>query len=331
MRFADVTGLVAVAAAAAGIAALCWYMVAMPGRSWSGPVPQLDDEDRRVAARLRADVQAIAAREHNVWTLGELEAAARYIEHQLESAGHAVRREKFRSDIAPVRNLIAEIEGAARRDEIVLVGAHYDSVRGAPGANDNGSGVAAVLALARSFRDWKPARTWRLVLFVNEEPPFFKTGQMGSRVHAERARAAGERIVAMYSLETIGYYSDSPGSQRYPLPFGWFYPDRGNFLAFVANLASRALVRQTIAAFRAEVQFPSEGVAAPGWIPGVDWSDQWSFWREGYPALLVTDTAPYRYPHYHTAEDTPDKVDYERLARVVRGLDRTFRALDERL
>ena len=320
--------LVALAVGAAAVAALLWYMIAMPGRSWSGPLPPLDDDARRLAERLRVHVKTIGSREHNVWALAELEAAAAYIERELGAAGHVVRREEFRSDVAPVRNLFAEIAGASRPDEIVVVGAHYDSVRGAPGANDNGSGVAAVLELAHAFRGWKPARTWRLVLFVNEEPPFFKTGQMGSRVHAERARERGERIVAMYSLETIGWYSDAPGSQHYPFPFSWFYPDRGNFLAFVANLASRELVHQTIATFRAAAQFPSEGVAAPGWIPGVDWSDQWAFWRVGVPALMITDTAPYRYPHYHTAQDTPDKVDYERLARVVRELERTFRALD---
>jgi len=318
----------AVAVAAAAIAALLWYMVAMPGRSWSGALPPLGDDDRRLAERLRSHVRAIASAEHNVWSLGELEAAARYIEGELGEAGHIVRREEFKSDLAPVRNLIAEIQGTVKAEEIVVVGAHYDSVLGAPGANDNGSGVAAVIELARAARGWRPARTWRFVAFVNEEPPFFQTGQMGSRVHAERASARGERIVAMYSLETIGYYADAPGSQHYPFPFSFFYPDRGDFLAFVANLASRALLHRTIATFRAEVQFPSEGVAAPAWIPGIDWSDQWSFWREGYPAVMITDTAPYRYPHYHTARDTPDKVDYDRLARVVRGLERTFRVLD---
>jgi len=320
--------LVALALGAAAIAALLWYMLAMPGRSWSGPLPPPDDDLRRLAERLRGHVQAVGAREHNVWALAELEAAAAYIERGLAAAGYAVRREEFRSDIAPVRNLVVEIPGTSRPDEILVVGAHYDSVRGAPGANDNGSGVAAVLELARAFHAWQPARTWRLVLFVNEEPPFYRTGQMGSRVHAERARSRGERIVAMYSLETIGWYSDAPGSQHYPFPFSWFYPDRGDFLAFVANLASRDLVHRTVAAFRAAARFPSEGVAAPGWIPGVDWSDQWAFWRAGIPAVMITDTAPFRYPHYHTPHDTPDKVDYERLARVVGGLERTFRTLD---
>jgi hypothetical protein len=314
--------------AAVAVAALLWYMVAVPGRSWSGPLPPLGDDLQRLAGRLRVHVDAVGAREHNLWAPAELENAARYIERELASAGYAVRREAYPSRGTPVRNLVVEVAGASRPGEIVIVGAHYDSVLGAPGANDNGSGVAAVLELAHAFRGWQPARTWRLVAFVNEEPPFFRTGEMGSQIHAAGARAHDERIVAMYSIETIGWFSDSPGSQHYPFPFSWFYPDRGDFLAFVANFASRRLLHATVSAFRAHAEFPSEGVAAPAFIPGVDWSDHGSFWDAGFPAIMVTDTALYRYPHYHTAQDTPDKVDYERLARVVRGLERTFRALD---
>ena len=320
----------ALAVAAAAIAALLWYMVKMPGASWSGALPPLTDDERSLRDRLRTHVHAIASKEHNVWAATELEVAATYIEERLRAAGHTVEREEFRSGSVSVRNLLVEVRGA-RSGEIVVVGAHYDSVLGAPGANDNGSGVAAVIELARAAREWQPARTWRFVAFVNEEPPFFRTQQMGSNVHARGAKARGERIRAMYSLETIGFYSDAPGSQRYPFPFSVFYPDRGDFLAFVANFASRGLLHKTLAVFRAHVQFASEGVAAPAWIPGVDWSDQWSFWREGYPAVMITDTALYRYPHYHSSRDTPDKVDYDRLARVVRGLERTFRALDAAL
>ena len=226
-----------------------------------------------------------------------------------------------------MRNIEVEIKGATRAQEIIVVGAHYDSVMGAPGANDNGSGVAAVLELARLWRNAQPARTLRFVLFVNEEPPFFKSDEMGSRHYARRAKVRGENIVAMFSLETIGHYSDESGSQRYPFPLGPFYPSTANFIAFVSNFASRPLLHEAIASFRRHAEFPSEGVAAPALIPGVDWSDHWSFWREGYPALMVTDTAPYRYPHYHAETDTPDKVDYERLARVVAGLHRMLREL----
>ena len=321
----------AVAVGAVAVAALFWYMVAMPGRSWSSGLPPLSDEDRALRERLRVHVGTIASSEHNVWTPDRLEAAAVYLETSLSEAGYEVRREEYRSGGAAVRNVLVELKGGARADEIVVVGAHYDSVRGAPGANDNGSGVAAVIELARALRTSKLARTWRFALFVNEEPPFFRSGEMGSQIHASGARARDEHIVAMFSLETIGYFSDRPGSQYYPFPLSLFYPNRGDFLAFVANLRSRALLRQTIAAFRAQGEFPSEGIAAPALVPGVDWSDQRSFWEQGYRALMVTDTAFYRYPWYHTPQDTPDKVDYERLARVTRALERTFRTLDARL
>ena len=128
----------------------------------------------------------------------------------------------------------------------------------------------------------------------------------------------------MFSLETIGYYSDRPGSQRYPFPLGLFYPSTGNFIAFVSDLGSRALLHAAVASFRRQAGFASEAAAAPAFLPGVDWSDHWSFRKEGYPALMVTDTALYRYPYYHTPLDTPDKVDYERLARVVTGLRGTI-------
>ena len=320
-----------VAIGAVAVAALFWYMVAVPGRTWSSALPPLSDEDRALGERLQGHVGAIASSEHNVWSADQLEAAALHIEASLRQAGYEVQLEKYRSGGAAVRNVLADLKGGARVGEIVIVGAHYDSVRGAPGANDNGSGVAAVLELAHALRDWKPDHTWRFALFVNEEPPFFMTDEMGSDLHARGARAREERIVAMFSLETIGYYSDEPGSQHYPLPFSFFYPDQGNFIAFVANLRSRELLHQTISGFRAKAEFPSEGIAAPAFIPGVDWSDQRSFWAQGYRALMVTDTALYRYPWYHTPRDTPDKVDYERLARVTRALERTFHTLDATL
>ncbi len=306
---------------------LLWYMVKVPGASYSGALKPLTGEEQVIAGNLRRHVAAIASREHNFLKAAELEAAARYIEKALAGSGLAVATQHFLSGPAEVRNVEVEIRGGARASEIVIVGAHYDSVPGAPGANDNGSGVAAVIELARLFAAEKPARTLRLVAFVNEEPPFYHTDAMGSRHYARRSKERGENILAMLSIETIGYYSDAPGSQRYPFPLGFFYPSTGNFIAFVSNLSSRALLHEALASFRRHAGIPSEGVAAPAIIPGVDWSDHWSFWQEDWPALMVTDTAPYRYPHYHSAEDTPDKVDYERLARVVTGLHGMLREL----
>jgi Zn-dependent M28 family amino/carboxypeptidase len=317
-----------IALVAVSIAAFLGWMVVMPGRSWSGPLPALAQEERALAGRLQDHVRAVATHEHNLDHPAAYESAAAYIEAALAKAGYTVQRQPVPAARGLARNLEVEIGGSVPGSGIVIVGAHYDSVSGAPGANDNGSGVAAVLELARLFRSWKPVRTWRLALFANEEPPYFQSELMGSHAYAKRSRARGEHILAMYSLETIGYYSEAAHTQHYPFPLGYFYPGRGNFLAFVANLDSRALLHRTIRSFRAHASFPSEGVAAPAFIPGVDWSDQWAFWREGWAAVMITDTAPYRYPHYHTAEDTPDKVDYERLARVVRGLEATFRALD---
>jgi Zn-dependent M28 family amino/carboxypeptidase len=203
-------------------------------------------------------------------------------------------------------------------------------VLGAPGANDNGSGVAAMLALARRFAGKPAQHTLRFVAFVNEEPPYFLTGQMGSFVYAGRCKAHGDRISAMISLETIGYFSDAPHSQTYPAPgLGVFYPSIGNFIGFVSNVPSRHLLRRAIALFRKHANIPSEGAALPAFIPGVSWSDQWSFWQHGYPGIMITDTAPFRYPHYHSATDTPDKLDYDRFALVVSGMEKVIEELDK--
>ena len=207
------------------------------------------------------------------------------------------------------------------KGENIVIGAHYDSVRGSPGANDNASGVAALLEIGHALKAAGLRRTVRLVAFVNEEPPFFKTSEMGSRVYARRAKQRREKIVAMVSLETVGNYSEAEDSQMFPFPpLRFFYPTRANLIAFVANFHSRALLQRSLKAFRANSTFPTEGLVAPEWLIGVDWSDQWSFWRSGYPAIMITDTAPFRYRHYHTVGDTPDKVNYGALSRVLPGL-----------
>ncbi len=308
------------------LAALClggyFTMIRMPGKSWSGPLPPLSEEEARIAASLRSHVSRLGGEigERTVFRYPRLERAAVWIEEELRGLGYAVEREEFPVLKEHCRNLRAEVPGGDRKSEIVLVGAHYDSVAGCPGANDNATGVAALLEIARSIRGASPARTVRLVAFVNEEPPFFQAEGMGSLVHARASRARGDSIAAMVSLETLGYYSDRPGSQSYPWPFSLFYPATGNFVGFVGNWSSRGLVRDAIRSFRTHARFPSEGGALPGSIPGVGWSDHWSFWQSGYPGIMVTDTAPFRYPHHHTAQDTPDRIDHDRLARVTAGL-----------
>lgn len=297
-------------------------MIRMPGTSWSGPLPPLSEEERAVAESLKRDVEALAGRigNRNTHAYPKLMEAVDHIETRMKEAGLTPARQSFDLKVGVCHNIEAEIRGARHPEEIVIVGAHYDSVFGGPGANDNATGVAAMLTLAAAFSRPAPDRTLRFVAFVNEETPYFMTDQMGSRVYARRCRERGEKITAMLSLETMGCFSDRDGTQDYPFPVGLFYPSRGNFIAFVGNLGSRSLVRGSIATFRRHAQFPSEGAALPGGMPGVGWSDHSSFWNEGYPGIMVTDTAPFRYAHYHTANDTPDKVDFERCARVVVGL-----------
>ena len=300
-------------------------MIRMPGKSFSGPLPDLTDRQRTLAETLRRDLQTLAGEigDRNVFKPQKLEKAARFIERRLESAGYAPQRQKFTVGPRTCANIEAEIPGAALRDEIVVVGAHYDTVPGCPGANDNGSGVVATLALADALASKTASRTLRFVLFVNEEPPHFQTDSMGSRVYARRCRERRENIVGMISLETIGYFRDEPKSQRFPVPgLGLFYPTRGNFIALIGNFGSRDWVRAAVGSFRRHAEFPCEGAALPGFIPGVGWSDHWAFYQEGYPALMVTDTAPFRYPHYHQPTDTPDRVDTERMARIVETMER---------
>ncbi len=297
-------------------------MIKMPGKSYDGPLPPLTEEETALRNALRQDVETLAAEigERNVFRYPRLAAAADFIKRSFEDAGYAVRREGFEASGQTCFNLEAAITGVDKPDEIVVVGGHYDSVFGCPGANDNATGVAATLALARALSGEKPSRTLRFVAFVNEEPPFFQTDEMGSMVYAKGCRDRNEKVVAMLSLETIGYYRDEAGSQQYPFPVGLFYPSTGNFIAFVGNTASKKLVREVVASFRRQAKFPSEGGALPNAVPGVGWSDHWAFWQMGYPALMVTDTAPFRYPYYHTPQDTPDKVDYEPFARLTAGL-----------
>lgn len=318
----------AVALAGGGVG----YMTSMPGESFRGTLPPLTADETLLARRLREHIEKIAREEHNTAFPGQLEDAARYIESTLAGLGYAVKQQMFSVDGNRVRNLEVTVRSpgpSPGKPRVVVVGAHYDSAPGTPGANDNATGSAAVIELARALQQMRPepGREIKLVLFVNEEPPYFKTAQMGSMLHARELYTRGENVAAMLSLETIGYYSDDKGSQHYPPPLDALYPDTGNFIAFVGDLGSRELVREALASFRRHAKFPSEGLAAPASIPGVDWSDHWSYREHGFPALMVTDTAPYRYPHYRTAQDTPDKVDYERLARVVKGIELVVRDL----
>ncbi len=306
-----------------GLWVLC---AAMPGRSWSEALEPPDVDELALAHELRSTVERLC--EHGPRNLDHPEALARAVDAVEELLEGPTRLQVWRESYATRPhgidscNLVLDLPGARAPREFVVVGAHYDSAGDAPGANDDGSGVAALCALARRFAGRAHDRSLRFVAFANEEPPFFETEAMGSRVHARRAHERGETLVAMLALETLGCYSDADGSQRYPMPaLALAYPSRGDFVAFVGDLGSRALVRECVGAFRANARFPSEGAALPAWIPGVDWSDHASFRPYGVPAAMVTDTAVFRDPNYHRRTDVPERLDYERFARVVRGLE----------
>jgi Zn-dependent M28 family amino/carboxypeptidase len=281
--------------------------------------------------RLRTHIEYLAG------TLGErsvrrpeaLQAAADYVARVWAEQGYAVEEHVYPAAGVPCRNLEATRAGVERPQEILLLGAHYDTVAGSPGANDNGSGVAALLEIAGVFAEARPARSLRFVAFVNEEPPFFMTRAQGSMVYAREARARGDDIRLMVALETMGYYDERPGSQDYPPLFRYFHPDRGNFLGLVSDFASRHALRRLVEAFKAASDFPLEHSVAPRFVPGVAWSDHRSFWRQGYPAVMATDTAFYRYRHYHSPLDTPDKLAYPAFARATDGLARAVAALAE--
>jgi len=304
----------------------CIYQVLfatyMPRDSFSGSLDPLSADGLQIRNNLLAHVRALSLDigERNLQKHRQLEAAAEYIADKLKQSGYEVRFQQYEVAGKPVSNVEAVLGGAELAQQNIVIGAHYDTVAGTPGANDNASGVAAVLELARLMKTRQPRRTVRFVLFPNEEPPYFQTPQMGSMVYARDLKQRNVRVEAMLSLETIGAYSDKPGSQTYPGGLDALYPSTGNFIGFVGNTESGALVRRVIRAFRDSTRFPSEGAAAPASLPGVGWSDHWSFWQHGYPAVMVTDTAPFRYEHYHAASDTPDKLDFDRMAIVVAGL-----------
>lgn len=307
-----------------------WFlMIRMPGQSHAGPLPPLTASQSTLRDRLERHVRTLARdigtrASHETAALGR---AMGVIEAEWMSMGYVPRRQEFLAGGTSFANLEVESGGAVPATEIVVVGAHYDTDAGSPGANDNATGVAAVLEISRAFAKERPARIVRFVAFANEEPPWFQREGMGSLAYARRCREKGEKVVAMLSLETLGCYKDEPGTQLYPFPFQYLYPSTGNFVCFVGNTSSRGLVRECVASFRGHAAFPSEGAAPPGWVPGIGLSDHWSFWQCGYPALVVTDTAPFRYEHYHTGGDVPERVDSGRLARVVEGLTAVVRDL----
>ncbi len=301
-----------------------WSMIRMPGETHVGPLPPTGEEELLAERRLRADVELLAGEigSRNDIHYENLAQARDYLDDRLARLGYRVERQEYHLGSKSYHNLEAELPGSDRPEELIIVGAHYDSVPGAPGAGDNAIGASAVLVVAELLSGKPLRRTVRFVEFVNEEPTFFQTPRMGSHVYAKRCRERGENVVAMLALDNFGYYSDAPGSQTLLPPFNLFKSSTGDHVTFVGDFRSRQVVRAAIATFRRTTPFPSDGIAVPDIFPGVGWSDHWSFWEHGYPALLVTDTIFSRYPHTHKFSDTPDKLHYGKAARVIAGVAR---------
>ena len=321
-----------------GIKAECGMSLNMPGSSYQDKLPVLSADETALSMELKKHVQYLAETigERNLVHYEGLNKSAEYLAEQFKAAGCKPEIQEYKVPAGFLRskwqdqhyeqqiykNIAVEIRGTERPDEIIVIGAHYDSVpiAGCKGANDNASGVAATLALAKYFADKPQKRTLRFVAFANEEPPFFWTKGMGSYVYAHSCKAKKEKITAMLTPETIGFYSDEAGSQKYPFPLSWLYPSKGNFIAFAGNSGSEVLIKQCVKSFRDNAKFPSEGACIPRCIPHIGFSDHWSFWKMDYPALMITDTAMFRYKYYHTASDDYDRIDYDKMARVVEGL-----------
>lgn len=271
---------------------------------------------RSIVAELAGEVGARPFRD-----LPRLAAAADFIESRMAACGLAVSSQPFAYAGRTYRNLVAELTGTEAPQKLLVVGAHYDTVSGSPGADDNASGVAGLLGLARALAAAPRKKTVRFVAFALEEPPVYRSRNMGSYHYAEGLKRSGAEVEGMVCLEMIGYFTDLPGSQHYPLPFmNRRFPETGNFIAIVGNRRSAAFTRRMAEGFRGATDLPLSTLNAPAFVVGIDFSDHWSFGKFGYPALMVTDTSFYRNPNYHTPADLPDTLDYGRMAKVVAGV-----------
>jgi len=300
----------------AGLLAL-WFSVTQPFAGATETTKEVSLDPRRLEAHVRTLSEQLGPRDAG--HPRNLDRAAGYIEKELAATGARVERQSFDVDGRQYHNVIARFGPPAGK--LIVVGAHYDSFEALPGADDNASGVAGLIELGRLLRNQPLERPVQLVAYTLEEPPFFRTSQMGSAVHAESLERSGGKVRAMFSLEMIGYFSDEEGSQSYPLPLMWlFYPTRGNFIAVVGRLGEGRLVRQVKSAMAGASTLPVRSISAPTALAGVDFSDHLNYWQRDYPAVMITDTAFFRNRAYHTERDTADRLDYRRMGQVVSGV-----------
>ena len=259
-----------------------------------------------------------------------LQGAAEFVEQEFRALGVSVHAHPYQARGGEVRNIVAERTGTGASLPCIVIGAHYDTVVGTPGADDNASGVAGLLELTRLLLSYRNRRTIRYVAFPHEEPPYFYTSQMGSRVYAQHLKRTNVPVQAMFALEMIGYGGPEL-RQTYPFPLLQRlgrYPRNGNFIALVGNMRTRRVVGTVKPAMRGACTIGVESLIAPGFLPPLFLSDHSSFWKYGFPAVMVTDTAFQRNPNYHRAGDVADSLNYGFLAQVVLGMRAAVLALD---
>jgi hypothetical protein len=308
-----------------GAMVLLWAFVTQPVSVIQDvrlPAPVTDPE--RLERHVRIVCETFFPRSHA--QPENLARASGYIYKEFEQARGRVSYQPYEVNGHTYRNVIASF--GPETQERIVVGAHYDTAEELPGADDNASGVAGLIELAYLLGSESSPMQVELVAYVLEEPPFFGTAQMGSAVHATSLKQLGASVRIMIALEMIGFFSDSKNSQRFPLPLlKLFYPSRGNFIAVVGDLSRGSTVRRIKKAMAGASALPVYSINAPRFVPGIDWSDHLSYWEAGYSAVMITDTSFYRNANYHTAHDTPDTLDYQRMAMVVQGVHSAVLAL----
>lgn len=302
------------------------FMINLPGNSYRGTLPPLSPEQLTLKQNVQAHIEELAGKigPRNITHYQSLIKAQSYIQQQFVTLGYQPKILSYKTGDLDFSNIEIEIPGSSNSKKIIVIGAHYDTVFNSPGADDNTSGVAALIELSRFFKNHPPKHTIRMVAFVNEESPFFMSSKMGSYQYVKYIIKHEIPIAAMISLESLGYYSQAKNSQGYPWFLNFFYPDQANFIGFVSNIHSRHLLYKVLGNFRDIAKFPSEGLIGISLIPGVSWSDQWAFWKNRIPAIMITDTTFYRSPYYHQTTDLPQTIDYDSLTRVVSGLQNVF-------
>ncbi|MFN0242456.1 MAG: M28 family peptidase [Planctomycetota bacterium] len=316
--------MIALLTAIAGI-----YMSSTPGVNLRTGLMPLGEVERETSERVRAHVLAIS---RDIGLRGaqrpvNTARAEEYIELELKRIGLTWQQMNFDTKNGVGRNFEVLIPGARNPKEIVIVGAHTDSARGSPGANGNASGCAVLIELARNLAGTATGRQVKLLFFGDGEEPYTASVRAGSHHYVQQALQRKDNIVAMLSVDAVGRYDTNPGSQSVTFPFNFFYPDTGDFLAFVGNLSSRSLVRNCVQTFRGATTLPAEGGAFPTWLPSASNSNHAAFWENGIDAVWVTDTASLRSDEHATGGDLHDRLDYDRMARVVTGLTKVVAAL----